>query len=163
MRDRVTELLEEHKAELVRNHKHQIWRLPNGRTFVRSNTPSDRNSHHNDISDLRRLLGIKRKGGDGIRRERKLGGGRDRTIHYDKPVNTGLADQLRLRGIAEEKLREDIEMLIYQNDLLTSANEELIAEINTKETPALPDPCWFCRLKEWWNDHRPGGGKRALE
>jgi len=151
MREKVAALLKEHEAELVRNRTHQIWRLPNGRLFVQSNTPSDRNAERNSITHLRRLLGIKRKGGDGVRRERKLGGGRDRTEKYERSVNTALADQLRLTGLTEQGLRDDIEMLTYQNDMLSAANDELVADINAIPKP---QPCWFCRLKEWWRGLR---------
>lgn len=149
MRDRVDALLKENDAELVRNHKHQVWRLPNGRIFVRSNTPGDRHEGRNSLSDLRRVLGIQIKPKEGVRRERKLGGGRDRTIKYDRSVNTSLADQLRVSGVTEQSLRDDIEMLLYQNEMLSAA-----IDVTEMDMPA--EPCWLCRIHDWWRERKNG-------
>jgi len=46
-------------AVLVRQRKHQIWRLPNGRNFVMAATPSDWRAAQKQIHDLRRLLRVK--------------------------------------------------------------------------------------------------------
>lgn len=43
-------------AVLVRQHKHQIWRLPDGRNFVMANTASDHRAEKNQIQVLRRML-----------------------------------------------------------------------------------------------------------
>lgn len=43
-------------AKLVRQHKHQVWRLPDGRNFVMANTASDHRAEKNQMRDLRRML-----------------------------------------------------------------------------------------------------------
>jgi hypothetical protein len=43
-------------ATLARRTKHEVWRLPNGRTFVRAATPSDRRAGRNQLAMLRKLL-----------------------------------------------------------------------------------------------------------
>ena len=43
-------------AVLVSRKKHQKWRLPNGRVFTMSQTPSDWRAELNQLSDLRKLL-----------------------------------------------------------------------------------------------------------
>lgn len=48
-------------AVLVRQKNHQIWRLPNGRNYVISQTPSDGRAVKNQLSVLRRLLGAGRR------------------------------------------------------------------------------------------------------
>lgn len=43
-------------AVLVRQKNHQVWRLPNGRNYVMSQTPSDHRAARNQLKVLRRLL-----------------------------------------------------------------------------------------------------------
>ena len=43
-------------AVLVRTKNHQIWRLPNGRNYVMSQTPSDGRAVKNQLSVLRKML-----------------------------------------------------------------------------------------------------------
>lgn len=43
-------------AVLVRHNKHEVWKLPNGRKFFKTGTPSDRRSELNDLACLKRLL-----------------------------------------------------------------------------------------------------------
>jgi len=49
-------LLRKHGAKLVRHKKHKIYRLPDGRNFVESSTPSDVNAYKNGYHTLIRLL-----------------------------------------------------------------------------------------------------------
>lgn len=53
----VQELLQKYDARLVRQGNHQVWQFPDGKKFVRANTPSDRRSSLNNLSDLKKLLG----------------------------------------------------------------------------------------------------------
>jgi hypothetical protein len=53
----VDQMLAQQGAVLVRNKKHQVWQLPNGKKFVRSNTPSDHRAEANSASVLRKLIG----------------------------------------------------------------------------------------------------------
>lgn len=43
-------------AVLIRANKHRVYRLPNGRNFVASVSPSDTNGERNAMRDLRRAL-----------------------------------------------------------------------------------------------------------
>lgn len=43
-------------AVLVRQKNHQVWRLPNGRHYVMSQTPSDGRAEKNQLATLRRAL-----------------------------------------------------------------------------------------------------------
>jgi hypothetical protein len=56
MQPNVDQMLKESGAVLVRNNKHEVYRLPNGKKFTRSNTPSDVRTARNQASDLRRLI-----------------------------------------------------------------------------------------------------------
>jgi hypothetical protein len=55
----IDSLLKQHGAVLVRQKKHYVWRLPDGRIWVHSKTASDVRSLKNSYSDLCRLLGVK--------------------------------------------------------------------------------------------------------
>ena len=58
----VDRLLSEHQAVLVRQNKHLVYRLPNGQNFVMAKTTSDpARAAKNNLTDLRRLLGIRRE------------------------------------------------------------------------------------------------------
>jgi hypothetical protein len=104
-RDEVNRLLESHGAVLARKRKHEIWKFPDGKTFVRASTTSDRNSEQNNLSDLRKVLGLTPAHKPGERREKKNGNGRTEIFHYDRNLNTSLADKLRVTGITESTLR----------------------------------------------------------
>lgn len=52
----VSEMLTNAGAVLLRNRKHEVWQLPNGKQFVRAKTPSDFRADANNASVLRRLL-----------------------------------------------------------------------------------------------------------
>ena len=54
----VDRLLEQSGAVLIRQNKHYVYKLPNGKSFVRSKTPSDHRAAHNSLQDLRRMLGV---------------------------------------------------------------------------------------------------------
>ncbi len=56
----VERMLEQSGAVLARQNKHLVYRLPNGRTFTRHKTPSDHRAALNELSDLRRALGVVR-------------------------------------------------------------------------------------------------------
>lgn len=133
MASEVDLLLKNAGAVLIRKRKHEVWRLPDGRNFVRAQTPSDKKADVNSLTDLKKILGIKNENGGGIRREKKQKNRREEIPHYQKNINP-LADKLRLTGITESALRERIEFLEKQNDLLT---EE------------LSESCWFCSLRNY--------------
>lgn len=136
MKNKVEELLKQSGAVLIRSKRHQIWRLPNGKTFVRSKTPSSRNTDKKSYADLRNLLGIhdETRGQKGERRPKKTSGKRLETFVYNRSVNTTLADQLSINKILEESLREKVQVLENQNKLLIEEAENL---------------CVFCRCEKW--------------
>lgn len=59
--DPVTRLLKEVGAVLLRERKHEVWLLPNGQRFVRAISPSDYRSGLNNLSDLKKALGLERE------------------------------------------------------------------------------------------------------
>ena len=54
----VTRLLEQSGAVLVRHKKHLVYRLPNGTTYTRAKTASDNRAERNNLTTLRRALGV---------------------------------------------------------------------------------------------------------
>ena len=67
----VRALLSEAGAKLLRNHKHVVYRLPNGARFTMSATPSDWRNSRNNYTELKRLLGISRPERTERREERR--------------------------------------------------------------------------------------------
>ena len=59
--EEINRLLDTDRAELVRQGNHYVYKLSNGRQFVRSKTPSDHRSVLNELSQLRRLLDTRRE------------------------------------------------------------------------------------------------------
>lgn len=53
---KTVQYLEEVGAVLIRETNHLVWRLPNGRLFVMSKTPGDKNVEWGRMRDLRRLM-----------------------------------------------------------------------------------------------------------
>jgi hypothetical protein len=49
-------LLKVHRAVLIRERKHKIFRFPDGRIFVQSATPGDCFAERNALATLRRLV-----------------------------------------------------------------------------------------------------------
>lgn len=66
-------LLKEHGAKLVRNRKHRVYRLPDGRTHVMGSSWSDQFAAENNYYDLLKLLGISREVIKNPERRRKPG------------------------------------------------------------------------------------------
>jgi len=56
----ILEQLKRAGAVLVRQKNHQVWRMPNGRNYVMSQTPSDWRAEQKQMSVLRRLLKTER-------------------------------------------------------------------------------------------------------
>ena len=108
----IQKLLNENGAKLLRNNKHQVWGLPNGREFTCANTPSDRRAAANALSDLRKVLEISdpNRGQPGERRARKAKAGR----YMSTPtscINSSMHDQLSKVGLVEDMLNEQIAAL----------------------------------------------------
>jgi nucleotide-binding universal stress UspA family protein len=56
-RQAILALLKKYNAELIRDGKHKIYRIPGKGTISIANTPSDYRTPLNDLSDLRKMLG----------------------------------------------------------------------------------------------------------
>ena len=55
---KIHELIREHGGHLTRTKKHNVYRFPDGRTYTMAQTPSDVRAAMNQLSDLKRLLGL---------------------------------------------------------------------------------------------------------
>lgn len=149
----VDELLKESGAVLIRDHKHEVWRLPNGNRFVRAKTPSDRREDRHGLSDLRRALGIENTGGGiGERRKRrpKVQGVRPGLDLTRTPgLNGGLAEQLIATGLVEAAESSKARAWATRWKVLARYYRLLAlkgaAEIVRLEARSCP--CWWCWLK----------------
>lgn len=149
MKNKVEDLLKQSGAVLIRSKRHQVWRLSNGKTFVRSKTPSSRNTDKKIYADLRNLLGIRdeTRGQAGQRRPKKTGGKRSEVFDYNRNVNTALADQLSLNGILEEALKQKIQILENQNKLLAEEVEKLCVFCRCEKLISVQLKSFLARLK----------------
>lgn len=71
--DEIAKLLKDAGAVLDRTANHNVWKLPDGRIFVQAKTPSDSHTSRNSLTDLRKLLGLKREVHKNPGRKRKTG------------------------------------------------------------------------------------------
>lgn len=69
----IRSLLKEHGAVLERTKKHKVWSFPDGRIWVEGSTPSDVRAARNNLSDLRKMLGVKREIRKNPERKHKTG------------------------------------------------------------------------------------------
>ena len=86
-REEINRLLKEHGAVLLREKKHLVYKLSNGKQFTMAKTPRSDGSWFNHLADLRRALGI--SGGPsriGERREKRHKPGRAVTETQWKPA-----------------------------------------------------------------------------
>lgn len=126
--DQVERILKSHNCVLLRDGKHEVWRLPNGNKFTRPKTPSCGRSHSNSLSDLKEALGLtQHKTTVGVRRQKPKKQKPDRKPAWTTaPVNTTMAEKLMVSGAVEGTLRARI--------------EELTSEA---------DSCPWCRVRRW--------------
>lgn len=137
----VKRLLKENGAVLKRDKRHEVWQLPNGQMFTRSKTPSDFRAADNNLTDLKRALGIvePERGKPGERREKPNKPGREKRTTIT-PSRT-LRDQLTESGVLEEALRVQI------TDLEAKiSNQRLLLETLSGYT----ERCWGCKLRRFW-------------
>ena len=120
----IDRLLDESGAVLVRQNKHLVYRLPNGKNFVGAKTSSDPDrAAKNSLSDLRRALGAPRTTAsqEPIAME-----------HPQSPQNTPLEPPRQdvSRHTPENSLRSRVESMIAGEE---AAQELLMAEAQRLE------------------------------
>lgn len=138
--DKVKELLKEHGAVLIRKKKHEVWRLPNGKNFVIAQSASDYRAEMNNLSDLRKMLGITNEAVKSAKpKEYKPVHKKHELPQHQRPVNNDLANKLKLVGVAEQSLSEKLAHSEKRNKVL---RETLDAVLQEKQ-------CFFCRFQNW--------------
>lgn len=150
-KQQVDDLLKRTGAVLVRQGKHLVYRLPNGKTFVRSTTSSDRNSAHADLTELRRALDIKNEGGGEGERRKKVyrAKPKPKVEKFDPQAsfNTALADKLRIAGVSEDQLRGENASLKADNALLSREISKMRMEVEVFRNKTCE--CLGCRISRF--------------
>lgn len=146
----VSKLLKESGAILKRDKKHEVWQLPNGNNFIRAKTPSDSNEALNNLTDLKRALGISApdRGQPGERRAHKHKPGRMGISHAAKieaPIIASLQDKLRGSGAVELGLRSTIWML--RREITRNQVANLRKRKRLQREAVERGHCWWCRVK----------------
>ncbi len=120
----IERLLEESGAVLVRQNKHLVYRLPNGKNFVAAKTSSDPDrAAKNNLSELRRALGV-------VRVTSNAKGDPEMPIEQS-PAAVVAEPQLYAPEMpSEESFRERIEAAVAREE---ATQEKLLAEAQTVE------------------------------
>jgi len=155
-------LLKENGAKLIRSRKHKVYRLPNGRNYIESTTPSTP-SDLNRLAALRKALDLPNtRGQEGERRDKKPLDKKPKTqTKYQPFEGASFAEKLQLQGVREsaletelQSLRDEMEMLIYHSEVSISQLQDQISnQLSTisnltKSLEAEKQAkCWICRLK----------------
>lgn len=130
-REQIVKLLEEHKAKLIREGNHLVYRLPNGRNFVMSKTPSDYRSESNNYSILRRELGLERPEKtlkpevprDQVSRVQEVvAQAEEQTVFEGSIQQRILAEKARVDYLLEEAAKAEKNIALLEN-ILVFANE----------------------------------------
>lgn len=125
--NKVIELLKESGAVLTRHKKHQVWRLPNGQNFVIAQSTSDRRSERNNLSDLRKMLGItNEKNGEPKPKEYRPRHEKQDLPYFGKSVNR-LGEKLPVELI-DNSLKEKLADAERQNQVLRELLDDVLAE-----------------------------------
>lgn len=147
----VSRLLKEHRAVLVRTKRHQVYRFPNGRVFTMASTPSDFRAAANQLTDLRRTLGIDTERGlPGERREKRCKPGRSGPGRITSSIDPVMLEAMRKAGLLEDRLNDKIAALTIQLRFSRIANKRRRKHLSKMQgyCPA----CWWCKFKRWWRD-----------
>jgi hypothetical protein len=103
-RKEIFRLLKEHRAELVRKNKHEVYRLPNGQLFLTGTKHRDERGWRDRLVLLRKMLGIKPRDKGAAPGKRKLGARKNKTSK-DAPDFVSLQSPSGLRSLASELKR----------------------------------------------------------
>lgn len=133
--EEVNKLLEEHGAVLDRSKKHNVWKFPDGKTFTTSHTPSARNAHDNQLSELRNLLGIQQHATTVGQRRPK----RERRLRSEQPSHVPPPTAVMLQAFQKAGLTE----------AQFVAKDEEIATLKLTVATLSKPQCWFCGVKAW--------------
>lgn len=149
----VARILKEHRAVLVRTNRHEVWKFPDGRIFTQPHTPSDWRTSANQLTDLRRMLGLgDGRGKPGERRQRSCKPGRTGASRIATSIEPRMLEAMRKAGLVEERLNDKIAALTLQLKVSRAANHRKKRQLRT--TQGHCPACWFCSLKRWLRKYR---------
>jgi len=104
-KEEVFRLLKEHKANLIRQRRHRVYRLPDGRIFVTSLTQTNERGWRNCLARLRKLLGAVPANTGAAPNRRKL---------KASPMKVGLPqpDPLTFQTLPTRSFREQLKIAL---------------------------------------------------
>lgn len=131
--EKTDKLLKQINACLVRKNKHEVWRLPNGKMFIKACTPSDINADNNSFRRLNNLLYGRKEFEEGERREKKL---KSEKVEEKIPFNQIIinskfaAETLNQQIIDAYKIElENLKLLLQEKDHKLAEYENKILKI----------------------------------
>ena len=147
----IDRLLAQSGAVLVRQNKHLVYRLPNGRNFVAAKTPSDPDrAAKNGLSDLRRALGVPRLT---AKQEPIFMKDVQERIHQNPQIDSREPHLQDLPGPVDTGLRSRVEAMISREEgaqelLMTQAQQlERRVQMLKALLPFADDPATEAALK----------------
>ena len=114
--EEVNRILHKYHAVLKRSNKHNVWQFPNGQTFVTPKSPSDHRSRDNNLSYLKRLLGLNTtdRGQPGERRVKYRPNVPAAQPSPRLPYLIENRDAMKLAGLVRATLSERISALVNE-------------------------------------------------
>lgn len=110
-KNEIHKLLQVNNAKLIRSKKHEVWKLPNGKKFTRSKTPSDHRASDQSLCELRKVLEIKSVSSIGERRKRRIKNRRDKS--HDSTAGFSIS---RTKSLSQQLLDNETSKRIYESD-----------------------------------------------
>lgn len=98
----VFRILKEHRAQLIRHKKHQVYRLPNGKIFVTGSTRTDIRGWRNRLAQLRRLQSITSSENGAAPTKKKLAAVSGRSLPKKTFLAVATEKLPALRSLAEQ-------------------------------------------------------------
>lgn len=133
-------------AQLKRAKNHLVYELPNGRTLVFSQTPSDYRAEEKMLRDIRHATGtVSQPKPSEPRQERRRKPGRSEPARW--PALSPLANALQQSGVAQQATEQKLrwEILTLNEDLRDAQKRADVAEAALSTLRNR----WFVKLADW--------------
>ena len=144
----VSRLIKQHGGVLVRTKRHKVWKFPDGRVFTTAATPSDYRAYANQLTDLKRTLGLtKSEATVGARREKNIKRGSRSSFVVTPSASSAMLEAMRKSALVEEVLYDRIAALTIELKNSRQANHRKKVQLRDLDTHIKK--CWGCRLRRW--------------
>jgi len=143
-------LLKKAGATLKNRKKHLVFAVPGGRNIVLPHKAKDNETVSTQVRELKKHLGEDAPAAPKVTRPRRSKPGRQGEARHQPPPppNNPLAEQLRVLGITETALKQELHQAIRERDMAIQERDNL--RDWSAELQQQIEACWLCRFKKWW-------------